>query len=246
MSGCVQTLYNVMCRVFQQRIEAGGDLIPTAHPFDVTSLVKQFFRELPDPLLTFRLHDTFLRCFSVESEQVRHMSLLLTCHLLPAAHMSTLRFTMHFLQCVAAHADSNKMDLQNLAVCMAPNLLYAPGKGDRAMAAESRLLQQETGIIQLLMERADALGMVSDSLCQRTALMTSCCFPSDDELERSEFDDNRVGKKKKRSGSFQGDLTVSCLCLVRASVPVILISPFRFSPTPHLSKGVSVDVSLSS
>ena len=121
--------------------------------------------------------------------------------------MSTLRFTMHFLQCVAAHADSNKMDLQNLAVCMAPNLLYAPGKGDRAMAAESRLLQQETGIIQLLMERADALGMVSDSLCQRTALMTSCCFPSDDELERSEFDDNRVGKKKKRSGSFQGDMS---------------------------------------
>ena len=56
------------------------------------------------------------------------MTLLLACHLLPAAHMSTLRFMMHFLQCVAAHCGTNKMDLQNLAVCMAPNLLYAPGK----------------------------------------------------------------------------------------------------------------------
>lgn len=188
--------------------------------------MKQFFRELPDPLLTFRLHDTFLRCFSVESEQVRHMSLLLTCHLLPSAHMSTLRFTMHFLQCVAAHSDSNKMDLQNLAVCMAPNLLYAPGKCDRAMATESRLLQQETGVIQLLMERADALGMVSDSLCQRTSLMMSCCFPSDDELERSEFEDGRVGKKKKRSGSFQGDVSS-----LSPFLPTLTPSPFYlFSP----------------
>ena len=73
------------------------------------------------------------------------------------------------------------------------------------MAAESRLLQQETGVIQLLMERADALGMVSDSLWQRTSLMGSCCFPSDEELEKSEVEDVRTGKKKKRSGSFQGE-----------------------------------------
>ena len=100
------------------------------------------------------------------------------------------------------------------------------------MAAESRLLQQETGVIQLLMERADALGMVSDSLCQRASLMASCCFPSDEELEKSEMEDVRTGKKKKRSGSFQGEAPIylSYDLGVVLNQSLYLLSKIRFLP----------------
>ena len=53
-------------------------------------------------------------------------------------------------------------------------------------------------------------GLVSESLVERTTLM-GACFPSEDELDRSDTaqNDSKTGKKKKkRSASFQGELSV--------------------------------------
>lgn len=78
-------------------------------------------------------------------------------------------------------------------------------------SAEEKLLQIQTAIVELLIRNASSIGVVSESLIQRTALMTEC-FGTEDELEAS--DDNtledskdiRESKKKrrKRSSSLQG------------------------------------------
>lgn len=54
--------------------------------------------------------------------------------------------------------------------------------------------------------------MMNDTLFEKAALMGSLCFPSDDELEKSggeELDESQPSKgkkkKKKRSGSLQGN-----------------------------------------
>ncbi|ELT99509.1 hypothetical protein CAPTEDRAFT_108376, partial [Capitella teleta] len=101
----------------------GGHDLNDANPIDVASLIKQFFRELPDPLLISRYHETFLKCHGLEPESMRVFALLHLCHILPLPHVSTLRFIMTFLQTVAANSDCNKMDATNLAVCLAPNLM---------------------------------------------------------------------------------------------------------------------------
>jgi len=177
---------------------------------DVASLIKQFFRELPDPLFTSRLHDTFLKCFSLETEDARITAILLLCHQLPWHHLSTLRYMMLFLQKVAHNCDLNKMDIANLAVCVTPNLMHnniSEKKSDKM--TESKWLQIQTNIVQLLILYAGDIGMVPDSLYERSVLM-SACFPTDDDLERSEViqedgqHKNNTKKKKKRSGSLQG------------------------------------------
>ena len=68
--------------------------------------------------------------------QVRHMTALLTCLLLPSSHLSTLRYLMRHLQSVASQSDYNKMDIANLAVCMAPNLLYGASRTDKVTSTE--------------------------------------------------------------------------------------------------------------
>ena len=126
--------------VFQDKIDLGLAL-QDGHPYDVCALMKQFLRELPDPLLPTRFHDTFLKCHLLEDDDARCDAVLLLCLLLPWHHMSTLRFIMLFLKRVAAVADRNKMDTANLAVCLAPNVLNRKEKTDKMNMGESKLLQ---------------------------------------------------------------------------------------------------------
>lgn len=89
-----------------------GQDLNDANPLDLASLVKQFFRELPDPLLTSRYHDTFIRTFSIEPESKRVSAVLMLCLLLPWHHLCVLRFMMSFLKQMSTHSEQNKMDVQ--------------------------------------------------------------------------------------------------------------------------------------
>lgn len=101
------------------------------------------------------------------------------------------------------------MDPTNLAVVLAPNIMHINSKSEKMNASEEKLLQWQTGIVELLIHSADSVGMVSDSLYERTSLMTEA-FGTDDDLDASEetLEESRGCKKKdkrrKRSGSFQG------------------------------------------
>ena len=43
-------------------------------------------------------------------------------------------------------------------MCLAPNLLHANTKSEKMNANESRLLQMETNIVQILIESAEKIG----------------------------------------------------------------------------------------
>ena len=67
----------------------------------------------------------------------------------------------------------------------------------------------QTSIVELLIRKAEYVGMVSESLCERASLMAEV-FGTDDELDASEEtleeskECRKKEKKRKRSGSFQG------------------------------------------
>nr|KAG5692522.1 hypothetical protein BaRGS_018727 [Batillaria attramentaria] len=189
-----------------QQIEE-GHVVKSASVHDVTALIKQFFRELPEPLLTSVFHDCFVRCYHLSPpDQVEAM--LLLCLLLPPEHLSTLRYTMGLLSRLAAHSSHNKMDVGNLAVVLAPNIMHVNSRSQKMNSTEEKLLQLQTAIVELLIHNADRLGVVSESLSQRTTLMTEC-FGTEDELDASDdntLEDTKEVKKKrrKRSSSLQG------------------------------------------
>ena len=103
------TLYYCGLCILQQRIELGEGFLD-ANPLDVGSVVKQFFRELPDPLFTNRLHDAFIRAYGLEPDCQRLSVLKMLCLLLPWHNLCVLRFVMSFLLWISDHSDSNKMD----------------------------------------------------------------------------------------------------------------------------------------
>jgi hypothetical protein len=92
----------------------------------VSSLLKMYFRELPDPVCTFPLYDQFVAAVQSTDpgEEAERAGLLrAVLSLLPASNHRTLGCLLRPLHRVALHSDSTGMTAKNLAIVWAPNLL---------------------------------------------------------------------------------------------------------------------------
>ncbi|KAL8559548.1 hypothetical protein ACOMHN_018711 [Nucella lapillus] len=96
-------------------------------PYDVADLLKQYFRELPECLLTNKLSDTFRSIFSHVPLAQRLEALQTAVVLLPEENREVLHCLLLFLGDIAAQADKHQMNASNLAVCFAPSLFNFMG-----------------------------------------------------------------------------------------------------------------------
>jgi hypothetical protein len=99
----------------------------------VAALLKKYLRELPDPLLTFKLHRLWIASQKIADEDKRRRVLHLTCCLLPKAHRDCLEILCSFFNWVASfhqvdEESGSKMDTHNLATVIAPNILFTNAK----------------------------------------------------------------------------------------------------------------------
>ncbi|KAG8956874.1 hypothetical protein FRC00_004796 [Tulasnella sp. 408] len=103
------------------------------NPVQLTALMKKFFRDLPDPLMTFKLHKLWNAVASLPLEDERKRMLHMLCIILPKPHRDTMEALFVFLKWVASSSrvdeeTGSKMDLQNLATVFCPSILYAKGR----------------------------------------------------------------------------------------------------------------------
>ncbi|GFP52990.1 probable Rho-GTPase-activating protein 7 [Trichoderma asperellum] len=89
----------------------------------VTGLLKQFFRDLPDPLFTTEHHSSFINAAKHEDEIVRRDNLHAIINSLPDPNYATLRALMLHLHRVIDNSHINRMNSHNLAVILGPTLM---------------------------------------------------------------------------------------------------------------------------
>uniref|UniRef100_A0A158R5N7 SH3 domain-containing protein n=1 Tax=Syphacia muris TaxID=451379 RepID=A0A158R5N7_9BILA len=88
----------------------------------ISSAVKTFLRNLPEPLMTFDLHHQFINAAKMDSTmRVSHIHFYV--HQLPKTHFDMLKMVIKHLRKVADHDNENKMTVGNLGVCFGPTLL---------------------------------------------------------------------------------------------------------------------------
>ncbi|KAK3693646.1 hypothetical protein B0T22DRAFT_46133 [Podospora appendiculata] len=94
----------------------------------VAGLLKQFFRDLPDPLLTKEHYSAFIEAAKNEDDTVRRDSLHAIINSLPDPNYATLRALTLHLHRVIDNSGVNRMSCQNLAIVFGPTLMgTAPG-----------------------------------------------------------------------------------------------------------------------
>ncbi|XP_058016014.1 rho GTPase-activating protein 30 isoform X2 [Ahaetulla prasina] len=89
----------------------------------VSSICKAYFRELPNPLLTYQLYDKFAEAVAIQLEESRLEKIKEVLKELPSPHHRTLEFLMKHLVHMASFSSKTNMHVRNLAIVWAPNLL---------------------------------------------------------------------------------------------------------------------------
>lgn len=89
----------------------------------VTTLLKHFLRDLPDPLLTNAQYSAYIQAAKIDDEIVRRDTIHALVNALPDPNYATLRVLALHLNRVAQHSDRNKMTHGNISIVFAPTLM---------------------------------------------------------------------------------------------------------------------------
>ncbi|XP_008580304.1 PREDICTED: rho GTPase-activating protein 31 [Galeopterus variegatus] len=89
----------------------------------VGSLCKLYFRELPNPLLTYELYEKFTEAVSHCPEEGQLARIQNVIQKLPPSHYRTLEYLIRHLAHIASFSSKTNMHARNLALVWAPNLL---------------------------------------------------------------------------------------------------------------------------
>ncbi|KKA27582.1 hypothetical protein TD95_001461 [Thielaviopsis punctulata] len=118
----------------------------------VTSVLKQYFRKLPTPLLSFDIYDKVLESNALSNNVERCAHLSATFGLMPEHHQDTLEFLMFHLSRVAKREPENLMSPKNLAVVFAPTIMR-----DTSIEREMTDMHAKNIAVQFVIENSETI-----------------------------------------------------------------------------------------
>ncbi|XP_071400568.1 rho GTPase-activating protein 23-like [Centroberyx affinis] len=118
---------NAMVSNLQEHLNKGMDINTAEERWQdlnvISSLLKSFFRKLPEPLFTDDKYNDFIDANRIEDAGDRLKTMKKLIHDLPDHYHHTLKFLVGHLKKVADNAEKNKMEPRNLALVFGPTLV---------------------------------------------------------------------------------------------------------------------------
>ncbi|CAB1413970.1 unnamed protein product [Pleuronectes platessa] len=174
-------------KALRAKLNRAEDCVASAVPYDVATLVKQFCRELPEPLFPPELHAALLKAQSLCEVQDRTSALQLLSCLLPARNSSCLHYLLNFLSGVSKRSSENLMTSSNLATVFVPCLMPPPNKTEMS---ESRL-ELRVLVLRTFIDNPQLFGVIPK------AVMDSMEFLNDFDIPKQAHP--KKGQRKRHS-----------------------------------------------
>ncbi|XP_012268528.2 rho GTPase-activating protein 44-like isoform X2 [Athalia rosae] len=124
-------------------------------PHVVAGALKSYLRELHEPLLTYKLYPEWMAAAKISQNEGRLRALWEVLHKLPPANLENLRFLIKFLAVLTKNQDVNKMSPQNIAIVIAPNLIWSPQEDGNTMVMNMSTANNSSLIVDQLVTYAD-------------------------------------------------------------------------------------------
>ncbi|KAK6322532.1 hypothetical protein J4Q44_G00073240 [Coregonus suidteri] len=125
----------------------------------VGSLCKLYFRELPNPLLTYQLYEKFSEAVSAATDEERLIKIHDVIQQLPPPHYRTLEFLMRHLSHLATFSFITNMHSKNLAIVWAPNLLRSKQIESACFSGTAAFMEVriQSVVVEFILNHVDVL-----------------------------------------------------------------------------------------
>lgn len=120
-----------------------------AEVHSVASVLKSYFRELPEPLIPYDYFEVFLtaaRCYEIYVDD-GIAAIQKQLKTLPAPNYHLLAYLCRFLFEVQEHSGQNKMGPRNLAMVFGPNILRSGSEDPQVMMESTNLVTELISIL---------------------------------------------------------------------------------------------------
>ncbi|XP_041661056.1 rho GTPase-activating protein 11A-like [Cheilinus undulatus] len=172
-------------KILRAKLNRGEECLFTALPYDVASLIKQFCRELMEPLFPTEFHAALLKAQALPNPKDRISALQLLSCLLPARNSSCLHYLFDFLSNITQSCSENLMTSSNLATVFAPCLLPPPSKAEMS---EGRL-ELRVLVLCTFIENPHLFGVIPKAVMDSMDFLLNFHF----------FKDTKRRQKKRHS-----------------------------------------------
>ncbi|XP_074194061.1 unconventional myosin-IXb isoform X14 [Rhinolophus sinicus] len=134
----------------------------------ITGVLKQWLRELPEPLMTFAQYSDFLRAVELPEKQEQLAAIYAVLEHLPEANHNSLERLIFHLVKVALLEDVNRMSPSALAIIFAPCLLRCPDNSD-PLTSMKDVLKITTCVEMLIKEQMRKYKVKMEEISQLEA-----------------------------------------------------------------------------
>ncbi|XP_074886487.1 rho GTPase-activating protein 11A isoform X3 [Buteo buteo] len=206
----------VRLKALKSKLDQGENCLSAALPCDVAGLLKQFFRELPEPILPPHLQEGLFKAQQLGNEK-KTATMLLSC-LMADRTIEALRYFFSFLRTVSLRSNENRMDSSNLAVIFAPNLLHS-NENEKMSAGTEKKIRLQAAVVQTLIDHAAEIGQVPEFILEKIPAMLGVdAFQSTPSLWGHEDSENESPSEcKKRRHRSVGDIVSGALNKVKSN-----------------------------
>ncbi|XP_016057994.1 PREDICTED: rho GTPase-activating protein 20-like [Miniopterus natalensis] len=139
------------CRELKEKLNSGAEVrLDCESIFMIASVLKDFLRNIPGSILSSDLCHHWVSVMDQGNDEEKINTIQRLLDQLPRANVVLLRYLFGVLHNIEQHSSSNKMTAFNLAVCIAPSILWPPNSSSPEL--ENEFIKKVTPLIQFLIE----------------------------------------------------------------------------------------------
>uniref|UniRef100_A0A8C6IVX2 Rho GTPase-activating protein 20 n=1 Tax=Melopsittacus undulatus TaxID=13146 RepID=A0A8C6IVX2_MELUD len=139
------------CKELKEKLDSGAEVDLACESIFVTaSLFKDFLRNIPGSILSSQLCDKWVSVMDQGNNEEKIKSIQRLIEQLPRANVVLLRYIFGVLHGIEMRSEENQMNAFNLAICIAPSLLWPPVSSTPDI--ESEFTKKISSLVQFLTE----------------------------------------------------------------------------------------------
>ncbi|XP_059123863.1 rho GTPase-activating protein 20 [Peromyscus eremicus] len=176
------------CRELKEKLNSGIEVhLDCESIFVIASVLKDFLRNIPESIFSSDLYDHWVCVMDQGNDEEKINIIQRLLDQLPRANVVFLRYLFGVLHNIEQHSLSNQMTAFNLAVCIAPSILWPPTSSSPEL--ENEFTKKVSLLIQFLIENCcrifgeeitSLLGELSERGDSREHTSDMSCFQMND------------------------------------------------------------------